>query len=67
MGGLEPPYVHFQQTLLNTHHFFSVEQHYTGNKSRNAIVREDFPRAKEEQQKEEEEAVASYHQMIMEQ
>lgn len=48
-------------------HFFSVEQHYTGNKCRNAIVREDFPRAKEEQQKEEEEAVASYHQMIMEQ
>lgn len=45
----------------------SVEQHYTGNKSRNAIVREDFPRAREEQQKEEEEAIATYHQMILDQ
>ncbi|XP_054272054.1 coiled-coil domain-containing protein 50 [Macrosteles quadrilineatus] len=44
-----------------------VEQHYTGNKSRNAIVREDFPRAKVEQQREEEEALAKYQQMIMEQ
>lgn len=44
-----------------------VEQHYTGNKSRNAIVREDFPRAVDEQKREHEEALERYHHMIQEQ
>ncbi|KAK7872817.1 hypothetical protein R5R35_006696 [Gryllus longicercus] len=35
-----------------------IQQHLTGNKSRNAQVREDFPQALHEQQKEEEEAAA---------
>uniref|UniRef100_A0A1B6E2B7 Coiled-coil domain-containing protein n=1 Tax=Clastoptera arizonana TaxID=38151 RepID=A0A1B6E2B7_9HEMI len=41
-----------------------VDQHYTGNKSRNAIIREDLPKARHEQKIEEEEALAKYHQMI---
>ncbi|XP_052123120.1 mitogen-activated protein kinase kinase kinase kinase 4 isoform X2 [Frankliniella occidentalis] len=44
-----------------------VEQHYTGNKSRNAVVRQDVPLAKSEQQREEEEALAKYHQSVLEQ
>ncbi|KAK3912618.1 Reticulocyte-binding protein 2-like protein a [Frankliniella fusca] len=44
-----------------------VEQHYTGNKSRNAVVRQDVPLAKSEQQREEEEALAKYHQRVLEQ
>ena len=32
------------------YHFFSVKEHYTGNKVRNAQVREDLPRARVEQE-----------------
>lgn len=45
----------------------TVEQHYTGNKSRNAQVREDFPRALDEQRREQEEAARLYQQSILEQ
>lgn len=44
-----------------------VEQHYTGNKSRNAVVRLDTPLAKSEQQREQEEALAKHHQRVLEQ
>ncbi|XP_067005239.2 GRB10-interacting GYF protein 2 isoform X2 [Anabrus simplex] len=47
-----------------------IEQHYTGNKTRNAQVREDFPCALDEQKKEEEEAIAlqaMYHRMVLQQ
>lgn len=44
-----------------------VEQHYSGNKTRNAQVREDFPRAKDEQLREEIEARLKYQQMITQQ
>ncbi|XP_069671332.1 coiled-coil domain-containing protein 50 isoform X2 [Periplaneta americana] len=47
-----------------------IKHHYTGNKSRNALVREDFPRALDEQRREEEEAAALravYHQMVRQQ
>lgn len=43
----------------------AVDQHYTGNKSRNAIIREDLPKAKDEQKREEEEALAKYQQMVI--
>lgn len=45
----------------------SVEQHYSGNKQRNAQVREDFPRAKDEQLREEIEARLKYQQLISQQ
>lgn len=44
--------------------------HLSGNRFRNALVREDFPRAKTEQLKEQEmaeQAAAIYHQMLHEQ
>ncbi|XP_066256152.1 coiled-coil domain-containing protein 50 isoform X1 [Euwallacea similis] len=44
--------------------------HLSGNRFRNAVVREDFPRAKTEQLKEQEmaeQAAAIYHQMLQEQ
>ncbi|ENN70952.1 hypothetical protein YQE_12353, partial [Dendroctonus ponderosae] len=44
--------------------------HLSGNRFRNAVVREDFPRAKNEQQKEQEmaeQAAAIYHRMLQEQ
>ncbi|XP_018911369.1 uncharacterized protein [Bemisia tabaci] len=44
-----------------------VEQHYSGNKQRNAQVREDFPRAKDEQLREEIEARLKYQQLISQQ
>lgn len=47
-----------------------IKHHYTGNKSRNALVRQDFPRAVDEQRREEEEAAALrvvYHQMVRQQ
>ncbi|XP_039279237.1 trichohyalin isoform X1 [Nilaparvata lugens] len=40
-----------------------MQEHYSGNRSRNAIVREDFPKALDEQKREEEEAMARYLQM----
>ncbi|RZF34984.1 hypothetical protein LSTR_LSTR011481 [Laodelphax striatellus] len=40
-----------------------VQEHYSGNRSRNAIVREDFPKALDEQKREEEEAMARYLEM----
>jgi hypothetical protein len=49
---------------------FVVKHHYTGNKSRNALVRQDFPHALDEQRREEEEAAslqAMYHQMVHQQ
>jgi len=47
-----------------------IKDHYTGNKSRNALVRQDFPHALDEQRREEQEAVALravYHQMVQQQ
>ncbi|PNF40885.1 hypothetical protein B7P43_G15382 [Cryptotermes secundus] len=47
-----------------------IKHHYTGNKSRNALVRQDFPCALDEQRREEEEAAAlqtMYHQMVHQQ
>jgi hypothetical protein len=44
-----------------------VKTHYTGNKSRNALVRQDFPHALDEQRREEEEAAAVYNQMVQQQ
>uniref|UniRef100_A0A146LK49 Coiled-coil domain-containing protein 50 n=2 Tax=Lygus hesperus TaxID=30085 RepID=A0A146LK49_LYGHE len=38
-----------------------VEKHYSGNKSRNAIVREDFPMAKDAQRRAQDEAMADYY------
>lgn len=49
---------------------FLVSEHYSGNKYRNAQVREDLPCAREEQLREQrlaEQAAALYHQMILEQ
>nr|CAD7573877.1 unnamed protein product [Timema californicum] len=63
--------------ILEVHKLESAEinniyfqHHYTGNKSRNAQVREDFPRAQDEQRREEETAAAMrvmYHQMVLQQ
>ncbi|XP_021920790.1 coiled-coil domain-containing protein 50 isoform X2 [Zootermopsis nevadensis] len=47
-----------------------IKHHYTGNKSRNALVRQDFPHALDEQRREEKEAAslrAMYHQMVHQQ
>lgn len=44
-----------------------IKTHYTGNKSRNALVRQDFPHALDEQRREEEEAAAVYNQMVQQQ
>ncbi|XP_065349457.1 coiled-coil domain-containing protein 50 [Cloeon dipterum] len=47
-----------------------IKQHYSGNKTRNATVREDIPHARTEQQREEEEAAyikAMYEQMLRDQ
>lgn len=47
-----------------------IKDHYTGNKSRNALVRQDFPHALDEQRREEEEAAAVrsvYHHMVQQQ
>ncbi|KAL1455714.1 hypothetical protein WDU94_009787 [Cyamophila willieti] len=44
-----------------------VEEHYTGNKTRNAQVREDLPRAKEEQQREERDAFVRYQEKLQQQ
>ncbi|KAF6198622.1 hypothetical protein GE061_008374 [Apolygus lucorum] len=38
-----------------------LEKHYSGNKVRNAIVREDFPMAKDAQQRAQDEAMAEYY------
>jgi len=35
-----------------TLYHFAVDEHYSGNRSRNAIVRQDLPTAKEEQERE---------------
>lgn len=42
---------------------FLVKEHYTGNKSRNAQVREDMPRARIEQELEE----MRYHSLVQQQ
>ncbi|XP_008478679.1 coiled-coil domain-containing protein 50 [Diaphorina citri] len=44
-----------------------VEEHYSGNKTRNAQVREDLPRAKEEQQREERDAFVRYQERLQQQ
>jgi len=44
-----------------------IKDHLTGNKSRNAMVRQDFPHALDEQRREEQEAAAVYHQMVQQQ
>ncbi|BET00609.1 Hypothetical protein NTJ_13425 [Nesidiocoris tenuis] len=41
-----------------------VEKHYSGNKSRNAIVREDFPMALDAQRKAQDEAKLEYHRQV---
>lgn len=42
-----------------------VEEHYTGNKTRNAQVREDLPKAKEEQQREERDAFVRFQERLL--
>ncbi|XP_059468377.1 coiled-coil domain-containing protein 50 [Neocloeon triangulifer] len=62
--------VHEDSALAYRLQHEEIKDHYTGNKSRNATVREDIPRARTEQQKEEEEAAcikAMYEQMLREQ
>lgn len=52
------------------YYYFLVTEHYSGNKHRNAQVRQDFPCAVDEQVREQhlaEQAAALYHQMILEQ
>lgn len=47
-----------------------INEHYSGNKVRNALVREDFPKALTEQQREQqlaEQAAAIYQKMLAEQ
>lgn len=47
-----------------------IRDHYSGNKYRNAVVREDFPKALDEQMREQqlaEQAAAIYHKMLAEQ
>lgn len=47
-----------------------ISEHYQGNRLRNMVVREDFPRALDEQLREQrlaEQAAAVYHQMLAEQ
>lgn len=46
---------------------YAVEQHYGNNKQRNTLVREDFPKAKEEQEKEIVEAAEKHRQMVRQQ
>jgi len=46
---------------------FTVDEHYSGNRSRNAIVRQDLPTAKEEQEREIREAESRYCAFIKEQ
>lgn len=47
--------------------FYTVDEHYNGNRSRNAIVRQDLPTAKEEQEREVREAEERYCAFIKEQ
>jgi len=47
--------------------FYIVDEHYSGNRSRNAIVRQDLPTAKEEQEREIREAEERYSAFIKEQ
>lgn len=53
--------------VKNNLKIFLVKQHLTGNKSRNTQIREDFPRAKDEQLKEAEEAARLHHQILLQQ
>ena len=46
---------------------FTVDEHYSGNRSRNAIVRQDLPTAKVEQEREIREAEERYGAFIKEQ
>lgn len=46
---------------------YIVDEHYNGNRSRNAIVRQDLPTAKEEQEREVREAEERYCAFIKEQ
>lgn len=46
---------------------FTVDEHYNGNRSRNAIVRQDLPAAKEEQEREIREAELRYCAFVKEQ
>lgn len=55
--------VHEDEALAYRLQKQEVDEHYTGNKFRNAQVREDFPKAKVEQQKELEEATSKYRQL----
>lgn len=59
--------VHEDEALAYQLQKQEVEQHYENNKERNARVREDFPKAKEEQEKEIVEAAEKYRQMIRQQ
>lgn len=51
----------------NNFYNFTVDEHYNGNRSRNAIVRQDLPTAKEEQEREIREADERYCAFIKEQ
>ncbi|KAK6622128.1 hypothetical protein RUM44_001935 [Polyplax serrata] len=44
-----------------------IKQHLIGNRSRNTQIREDFPRAKDEQQREAEEAIRLHQQLLYQQ
>lgn len=49
------------------YYYFTVDEHYSGNRTRNAIVRQDLPTAKEEQEREIREAEERYGAYIKEQ
>ncbi|KAK7579619.1 hypothetical protein V9T40_000248 [Parthenolecanium corni] len=59
--------VHEDEALAYQLQKQEVESHYIHNKQRNALVREDFPKAKEEQEKEIVEAAEKYRQMVWQQ
>lgn len=53
--------------LIYLNFYFTVDEHYSGNRSRNAIVRQDMPTAKEEQEREIREAEERYYALVKEQ
>ncbi|KAL0276835.1 UNVERIFIED_CONTAM: hypothetical protein PYX00_004316 [Menopon gallinae] len=59
--------VHEDEALAYRLQDEEIKQHLTGNKSRNLQIREDFPRAKDEQKREAEEAARLHQQFLMQQ
>lgn len=64
---LSSVYPFYYLDLTNFYKCFTVDEHYNGNRSRNAIVRQDLPTAKEEQEREIREAEERYGVFIKEQ